>query len=207
MQRKAIMVDVDGVLITHPDPRGWSANLQRDLGISAAQLQSAFFDVHWEDVVHGRAALRERLRPVLAELSPSVTVDDLLDYWFGNDAHINHALLSELGECRSGGFEVHLATVQEHERADYLWNRLDLRRRFDGIHYAAALGAAKPAPAFYRQVELATGLTGDAIFFIDDKLANVAAARACGWAAEVWTGEQTLRMLMHAHRWPAPGPQ
>jgi hypothetical protein len=43
MRLKAIMVDVDGVLITHPDPGGWSANLENDLGIPPALLHDRFF--------------------------------------------------------------------------------------------------------------------------------------------------------------------
>ena len=65
MQIKAIMVDVDGVLKVHPDTRGWSANLERDLGVPVADLRMAFFEPHWNDVSHGRAALRDRLAPVL----------------------------------------------------------------------------------------------------------------------------------------------
>ena len=61
MRRSAIMLDVDGVLITHPDGAGWTADLERDTGVSAADLQRVFFTPHWEDVVHGRAPLRERL--------------------------------------------------------------------------------------------------------------------------------------------------
>jgi hypothetical protein len=118
------MVDVDGVLIRHPDARGWSSNLERDLGISAAGLQRVFFKPHWDDVVHGRAALRERLGPALAELSPSVSCDTFIDYWFSNDAHLDERLLDALATLREQGVEVHLATVQEHERARYLWQRL-----------------------------------------------------------------------------------
>ena len=118
------MVDVDGVLLMHPEVNGWTTNLERDLGIPAAALQRVFFAPHWDDVVHGRAELRERLALALAELSSSVSLDRLVDYWFCNDAHINHVLLDELRVIRRGGIEVHLATVQEHERAHHIWNRL-----------------------------------------------------------------------------------
>ena len=195
------MVDVDGVLIAHPDPRGWSANLERDLGLSIASLQRAFFDRHWDDVVHGRATLRGRLAPALAELAPTVTCDELIDYWFSHDAHIDHRLLDELRSLRTGGIEVHLATVQDHERANHLWKWLDLQSSFDGIHYAAALGCSKPQAAFYRAVEAATGLTPEAIFFIDDKQANVAGARKCGWTAAVWTGQETVTALLAEQGW------
>ncbi len=201
MNRRAIMVDVDGVLIVHPDADGWSVNLPRDLGISTAALRSVFFEPHWDDVVHGRATLRERLTPALAILSSSISYDCFTQYWFSNDAHVDERLLGELKLLRTLGSEVHLATVQEHERANYLWNQLGFRDKFDGIHYAAALGSAKPATSFYRSVEIAVGLKPEAIFFIDDKEANVAAARRCGWTAALWTGRETLAELMLQQRW------
>jgi putative hydrolase of the HAD superfamily len=201
--RRAIMVDVDGVLIVHPHAQGWSANLEHDLGVSAAALQEVFFKPHWDDVVRGRAILRERLAPALAALAPTVSCDELIAYWFSNDNHIDSRLLRELRTIRSAGVEVHLATVQEHERAKYLWESMGFCRDFDGMHYAAALGLSKPAAGFYRAIEAQTSLSPDAIFFIDDKLANVEGARECGWTAAHWTGERTLRDLIAESDWIA----
>ena len=195
MAIKAIMADVDGVLIVQPDGLGWSANLERDIGIPASKLQTAFFELHWGDVIHGRASLRERLEPVLLDISPHVTCDELIDYWFTNDAHVNAALLAELASIRASGIEVHLATVQDHERARYLWEELDFRSRFDGLHYAAELGCSKPDISFYRSIEARTGFRPQDLFFIDDKIANVEGAIMSGWAAAVWTGKDTLRSL------------
>ena len=196
MAIKAIMVDVDGVLIVHPDQRGWQRHLERDLGIPAACLQQEFFDKHWDDVVHGRAALRERLAPVLRDLAPDVSCDDLIRYWFTNDAHVNDALLRELASIRSGGMQVHLATVQEHERALFLWNDLGFRERFDRLHYAAELGCSKPAADFYREIEKRTGFSSSELILIDDRLPNVEGAIACGWSAAVWTPGNSLRSLL-----------
>ena len=103
---KAIMVDVDGVLVVHPDKRGWSVNLERDLGVPASKLQAEFFEQHWDDVIHGRVSLREGLSPVLQIIAPHVTCDQLIDYWFENDAHVNDALLAELAAFRANGIEV-----------------------------------------------------------------------------------------------------
>lgn len=196
MRFKALMVDVDGVVIVHPDPQGWSGYLERDLGLSPVLLQAAFFAPHWPDIILGRAGLRERLAPVLAEIAPELDADRLVRYWFENDAHLDQNLLAQLASIRAGGVKLHLATVQEHERARYIWNELALKQHFDGMHYAAELGWAKPDAAFYRAVERSSGFAPGEIFFIDDKQANVDAARACGWSAALWAGTRSLAAVM-----------
>ncbi len=193
------MVDVDGVLIAHPDGRGWNVHLERDLGLSAASLQAEFFEPHWDDVVRGRASLRDRLAPALNAIAPHLSADTLIDYWFRNDAHLNPGLFTELASVRARGIEVHLATVQEHERAYFLWEKLDFRSKFDGIHYAAALGCSKPEADFYKRIEARTGFAPHELFFIDDRIANVEGAIMCGWAAALWTGNATLWSLLPEH--------
>jgi putative hydrolase of the HAD superfamily len=86
--------------------------------------------------------------------------------------------------------------VQEHERARHLWETLGLNAWFDAIHYAADLGCAKPAAEFFEAIETRIGLSGAQIAFIDDKAANVDAALARGWRAEVWTGRASLGALI-----------
>jgi putative hydrolase of the HAD superfamily len=198
MPLKAMMVDVDGVVVVHPDPRGWSANLEADLGLKVELLQSAFFAAHFGDIIMGRAGLHERLAPVLAEIAPHLSSETLAAYWFENDSHLDHDLLDQLAGLREGGLELHLATVQEHQRAGYLWTTMGLKARFDAIHYAADLGCAKPDPAFFEKVEARTGFAPEEMFFIDDKLSNVEAAKARGWHAALWTGKQKLAELMDA---------
>lgn len=133
------------MVVRHPDPSGWSGRIEEDLGIPRRALQARFFEPCWDDVVHGRASLRERLAPVLAEIAPHVSCSQLIRYWFEGDAHRDEALLLQLAEVRASGVRLHLATVQEHERAAYLWDTLKFRDRFDDLHYAAQLGISKPS--------------------------------------------------------------
>ncbi|MGY6551151.1 MAG: HAD family hydrolase [Erythrobacter sp.] len=51
---------------------------------------------------------------------------------------------------------------------------------------------AKPDPRIYRITEARSGFTGAELFFTDDNPANIAAARACGWHAEVFTTASAL---------------
>jgi putative hydrolase of the HAD superfamily len=204
MPIRALMVDVDGVVVVQPEPEGWAANLERDLGVSKAKVQQAFFAPHFDEIVTGRAALRDRLAPVLAEIAPGVSCEVFIAYWFGNDAHLDDSLLAQIDALRAKGLRAELATVQEHERAAYLWTTLSLKDHFDAIHYAAELGATKPSPAFFQAIEARSGCSGADIFFIDDKAANIDAARALDWHAAVWDGSRTVVDLMtEAGVWPA----
>ena len=196
MKPAVLMVDVDGVVVRHADPSGWSARIEEDLGIPRLALQARFFKSCWDDVVHGRAALRDRLAPALAEIAPHVSCDQLIRYWFEGDAHLDEPLLLQLAHVRASGVPLHLATVQEHERASYLWNTLRLRDLFDDMHYAAQLGVSKPSQDFYAAVEQRVVLPASAIAFIDDNEKNVEAAHARGWKAALWTPGATLSMLI-----------
>ena len=195
MPLKALMLDVDGVLIT-PRPGGWAVDMEADLGLSRAALAEHFFAVHWSEVVMGLAGLHERLSPVLARIAPHLTSERLAAYWFERDALLDHQLLDDLAAVRARGIALHLATVQEHLRADYLWTTLDFRERFDAMHYAADLGCGKPDPAFFAQVVERTGLAPAEMLLIDDKVENVAAARTAGWGAALWDGTELLAAIL-----------
>ena len=189
------MVDVDGVVVVAA-PGGWAATLEADLGLPLQVLQDELFAQQWEDVILGRAGLNERLAPILAEHAPHLSCEALTAYWFAKDAGLDHALLADLAALRAQGVQLHLATVQEHLRADYLWTTLGLRERFDAMHYAADLGAKKPDPAFFAAIEARTGFAPADLALLDDKLENVEAARAAGWRGLHWTGAQRLAEVL-----------
>ncbi|MFN3521442.1 MAG: HAD family hydrolase [Phenylobacterium sp.] len=192
MTIKALMVDVDGVVVRHPQGLRWDRDLKADLGIDPLDLQERFFAPHFEDIVLGRKGLMEVLPAALAAFAPGASAQALVDYWFEKDAHLDHDLLNELAKLRARGLPLHLATVQEHLRADHLWSRLGLKDRFDAIHYAAAYGVRKPQAAFFEAVCERTGHQPQELALIDDSPANVEGARACGWAAVLWDAREPL---------------
>ncbi len=125
--------------------------------------------------------------------------DRLVEYWFQQDSHLDQALLEALSRARLRGLEAHLATVQEHHRAAYLWETLGLRGHFSAMHYAADLGWRKSDAEFYRAIERRTGYSPPELLLVDDDPANVARARACGWHAVTWTGEARLDEVLEAY--------
>jgi putative hydrolase of the HAD superfamily len=194
------MVDVDGLIVAPADPRGWSATLEADLGLRPDLLQTVFFAPHWSEIVHGRAGLHERRAPVLRDIAPHLTSAELCRYWFDRDSRLDHDLLGEIAALRGEGVAVHLATVQEHERARYLWESLRLSDRFEAMHYSADMGCAKPADAFFAEIERRTGFPPSEMFFVDDGSENVDAAQRRGWPAAVWTGKRRLSGLLEDAR-------
>jgi putative hydrolase of the HAD superfamily len=194
---RALMVDVDGVVVV-PPPGGWAVTLEADLGLPPAVLQEHLFAAHWGDVILGRADLRDRLCAVLATHAPHLSAERVMAYWFEKDSLLDHVLLADLAAVRSNGLQLHLATVQEHRRADYLWTTLGLGERFDAMHYAADLGAKKPDAAFFHAIAARTGFAPAEMLLIDDKAENVEAARAAGWGGVLWTGRDRLAEVLKA---------
>jgi putative hydrolase of the HAD superfamily len=193
---RCLMVDVDGVIVHPKYPGGWAERLEADLGLAVGDLGRFFFAPHWQDVSLGRADLHDRLGPVLAEIAPHLTSRQVTDYWFAHDAQFDDQLLKDLAVYREKGLALHLATVQEHHRARYLWETLGLRDHFDEIHYSAGFGVGKPDPAFFRAVEARTGFAPAELLLIDDRVENVTSAQSCGWGGILWDGHQGLAMIV-----------
>jgi len=139
---KALMVDVDGVLVDGrpEDGRHWHTSIEKDLGFSSDTLHEQFFAPYWENIVLGRAGLMEHLMTALQKIAPHVSPAKFVSYWFERDSRLVAPLLQELSLVRSAGIRVYLATNQEHLRAAYLMEKLSLAEHVDGIFYSARLG-------------------------------------------------------------------
>jgi putative hydrolase of the HAD superfamily len=192
---KALMVDVDGVLVDGrpEDGRHWQASMEEDLGFASETLHQQFFAPYWETIVLGRAGLMELLMTALQKIAPHINPAKFVSYWFERDSRLVAPLLQELSLVRSGGVRVYLATNQEHLRAAFLMDNLGLAEHVDGIFYSARLGAKKPDMEFFAKVQAAVGLCGEEMLLIDDSRQNIDAALRAGWRALHWTKDFTRR--------------
>ena len=197
MPVKALMVDVDGVLVDGrpEDGRHWLTSVEEDLGLTSDALHEQFFAPYWEDVVLGRAGLMEHLTTALQKIAPHLSPSQFASYWFERDSRLVTPLLAELSLLRSAGIRVYLATNQEHLRAAYLMEKLGLAEHVDGIFYSARLGAKKPDVKFFARVQAAVGLCGEEMLLVDDSRPNVEAARKAGWQALHWTKHSSPDIL------------
>lgn len=193
-----LVLDCDGVVIKgHSEGGRWDQHLARDLGIDTARLQERFFKPHWRAISLGQQDMMAVLEQVWPELDCAHDPAAFVEYWFSNDATRDDDVLAQVDALRAAGGKAYLGTVQEHHRANYLWDTLDLKRHFDAIHYSAALGAWKPEPAFYERLhaELPVKARSDVIF-LDDIQKNVDAANAFGWRASHFRSPNDLHRAL-----------
>ncbi|MEO5707059.1 MAG: HAD family phosphatase [Alteraurantiacibacter sp.] len=72
-------------------------------------------------------------------------------------------------------------------------------RHFADIVVSGREKLAKPDPAIYRLAETRFGLPPHALFFIDDRAENIAAARARGWHGHLFTDAAALEADLKLH--------
>lgn len=198
---KCLMLDVDGVLVDGRPKDGlpWETDLANDLGVSFEVLVNEFFKSEWNDIVVGKKDLLPTLATVLRRIAPTVSADDLINYWFEMDSRILDSVLWDVKQAKRSETPVYLATNQEHLRATYLMQTMGLREFVDGIIYLAQSGSKKPQAEFYSFAERETGYQPYEMLLIDDTSANVEAARSVGWEAVHWDGTVDLsEILQHS---------
>ncbi|MAY20162.1 MAG: hydrolase [Erythrobacteraceae bacterium] len=67
---------------------------------------------------------------------------------------------------------------------------------FDDIVVSGTEEVAKPEPRIYEITEVRSGRSGSDLFFTDDNPANIAAARARGWDAHLFTDAASLEQQL-----------
>jgi putative hydrolase of the HAD superfamily len=193
-----LVLDVDGVVVTgHRDGGRWDKRLERDLKLSTDLLQEHFFGPFWPSILVGDSDLYETLARVWPQMECTVDVRTFVDYWFAADSKVDHGLTALVDDWRRAGGRCCLATNQEHHRARYLWERLQLVRHFDEMIYSADLHVAKPDALFFtRAFERLSATSPAEIRFLDDSLRNVEAAATAGWLARHYCGLDDLRSAL-----------
>ena len=199
-----IFFDVDGVLIKgwHSNPkyrRPWDETIEQDLGLDRQAFKNAFFHEPVTEVgalINACAAGRLDIKDALAKVLPMVGFHDppqlFLDYWFEKDSHLDQSVLDVVRRLEHlEDVELFLATGQEHYRAAYLWNELDLKLYFNDMFYSAQSGFLKSTPEFFEWINTSLGIAqAERPLLIDDRMEVLEVARAAGWDEVVpsrWT--------------------
>jgi putative hydrolase of the HAD superfamily len=187
MNIKVIVFDADGVVINSPGY--FSLQYQKDFGVSN-DVMLPFFKGVFQDCLVGKADLREELKKVLDDWKWKGTIDELLDYWFKSEHHIDDRVLREIKNLQSKGIKCYIGTKQEKYRTEYMKKEMGFEEIFDGIYSSAYVGYKKPDERFYEEISKdlknKEGIRVEEIMFFDDEKENVDAANKFGWQAYLY---------------------
>ncbi|MGB5556786.1 MAG: HAD-IA family hydrolase [Paracoccaceae bacterium] len=188
---RCIAWDFDGVL-----NRGiengrfvWQDKLTAAFGIDAALFAQKVFGDFWP-VMRGEKDVLDHLRDWQAHVGYQGEVEEILHFWFREDAKPCADMLGLVAQVRRAGLLQVIATNNEHRRTEFIETEMGFSRHMDAVFSSGRMKVAKPDAGYFRHIEDQLGLEPDQIMLVDDHAENVAAAQACGW---------------HVHHFPEDG--
>jgi 2-haloacid dehalogenase len=98
-----------------------------------------------------------------------------------------------LDELQAAGVPTYVLSNASAETWPHAVERFPFLGSFDGVLLSGEVGVAKPDPEIFDELCRRFGLRPEATIFIDDKAANVDAARALGFAGHHFSDAAGLR--------------
>jgi putative hydrolase of the HAD superfamily len=197
-----LLFDIGGVLITRPDDIGALTRALDPAGVTGEDAEARVrdaFDAHREQYDRGGSA-REFWEAVARDLDlPAPGESDLAELvaieqrrWASPDDEV----LAALDRAIAAGRRLAVLSNAPHELADVLEDPDGWGARFDHVMTSARIGMAKPDADVWPLAVERLGSPAERILFVDDKPANVDAAREAGIHAHVWEGLGTLDRIL-----------
>ncbi len=180
--RKIILFDADGVIIDKP--KLFSEVFSKEHNVSLDKILP-FFECEMERCLVGDMDVKDALARYVDAWGWSGTIDELLEYWFDKEHHVNEQVRDYILTLRDRGVFCCLATNNEMRRVRYMAENMGFGKLFDQVLSSAHVKARKPERAFWENIHVAIGEPDyDNVLFWDDKQENVNSARDFGYHAE-----------------------
>jgi len=195
---KAILFDVDGVLIK--PPHYFSKELQEGGYKSAEGSLNLFY--HGEDsrkCSEGKADAQTCIMPYLEKFGWAGSAKDYFEQQFDFEKrYLDKDLISLVTRLRNKGIKCYLSTDQMANRAEYLLNEMEFKNIFDGHFISCYIGYRKCHENFWSRViadleKEFFGLRRDEIIFVDDIQNNIDVASGFGIRALLYGGIGQLK--------------
>ncbi|MEM7547799.1 MAG: HAD family phosphatase [Pseudomonadota bacterium] len=183
-QPKAVIWDIGNVLLD------WSPDYLYRTIMPDDAARAAFFARYPFDEMNLDGD-RGRLQPVVEALAEKHPEDAplILAWWAGWDRMCGGLLEGSIAlrdRVRAAGIPCWALTnfaADTWPRCEALYPAMTA---FDGMVVSGREGVVKPDPRIYELIEQRTGLAGDALFFLDDRSANIDAATERGWRGHLF---------------------
>lgn len=190
MQVQAVVFDIGNVLID------WNPQRYYDRVIGADRRRALFAAVDLDGLnlsLDAGADLNDTVEEVAAaHPDHAAEIRMWRDNWLEFVAGPIHGSVALLQDLHKAGTPVFALSNFGHAPLALADRAYPFLRDFDRRYISAELGVCKPDPRIYAAVEQGSGLPPGALYFIDDKPENIAAASVRGWQTHLFTGAETL---------------
>lgn len=140
-----VIFDFDGVV---NKSEYFSVEYEKEFGVSPQEI-SKFFHLEFDKCARGKADIKKLLPPYLDKWKWVGTVDSFLHYWFQHDIKLDIDLINFISKIRQQNYYVVLASQQEINRKNHIWEKLELGNIFQKFYCTCDLGYLKSNKKFY----------------------------------------------------------
>ena len=181
---KAILFDVDGVLIRPPNY--YSAELEKVGYTNASSIMNEFYENENDRCLVGELDTIEAIKPYIARFNWKSTPEAYIRNQFEFEGtYLDSLIMGYVAKFREKGLKCFITTDQERFRAKFLLNNLNFRNTFDGNYISCNFGFRKCEREFWdivlSDLKKIHGITDPAeVFFVDDIQSNLDAASDFG---------------------------
>jgi putative hydrolase of the HAD superfamily len=191
---RAIVFDY-GLVLTGPQDPSAKAEILRLTGLTLERFEPLYWanrNAYDEGALTGIAFWQEFLRAArLPENQDLVEELNRLDTWMWGTE--NRAMTGWQLQLKERGFLTGILSNMGDSVCEYIEREHAWIQRFDVLVWSYQLRLAKPDPAIFRYILEKLGTTPAETLFIDDRIENIAAARALGMQAIEFTTAKRLR--------------
>jgi len=191
---KTILFDCDGPIIKHN--KYFSQRLKEERGIvTDSKDELSFFNNEFLLCEAGKADLKVELQKRLSTWGWRGTVEELIDYWFSDEAEVDLEMKDYILKLRERSIKIFLSTNNEKYRLKYLWEVVGLNKFLDGTMASSELGYLKPQLEFWEQAsKRISNIQKAEVLVIDDDETAIASAKVFGFNAELYTDLNSIKI-------------
>ncbi len=175
---KAILLDFDGVI---SPGRMFSEIYSEEFSIPKEKLIPIFREMSLGPTI-GKGRLIEIIEKYIHNLSWEKSAAEFLNYWLASDAEIDtkFPVLTKEIKRLTPEVKIYLASDQEKNRLDYIWNDKGLKTWLDGRFASCELGVMKSNPLFFTEVLKKLEIKPAEVMYFDDTEEKVESAISAG---------------------------
>jgi HAD superfamily hydrolase (TIGR01509 family) len=182
---KALLFDIDGVLIHH---KTWfTLSDISEKYIDADKTVTEFHEgVLNQDCDRGLKDPLKEIEPFLEKIGWEYGSEAYFEMKYKHESrYIDHKMINEIAKLRRNGILTYIASNQNYHRKAFLIETMNLHKAFDESFFSCDFGHIKPEQEYWINVMNRINnkfpeIGADEVLFFDDRIENVESAQRFG---------------------------